>query len=72
MELTTTQEMAAYLEEKFSSLSYKATAETQESFGPVVKFYITWTPLFPEGDTIKGPMWVAPNGYTAAVPFNTK
>lgn len=72
LELKSIEEMTAYVEEKFTSLQYKATAVPQDTFGPVVKYRITWTPTHPQGDTIEGPMWVAPNGYTAMVPFSAK
>ena len=72
MELKNLEEMTAYVENKFGSLSYKCTARPLDTFGPVVKYHITWTPANAQMDTIEGPMWVAPNGYTAAVPFSAK
>lgn len=69
LELKSIEEMTAYVEAKFTSPLYKATAEPQDAFGPSVKYIITWTPVAPQTDSIVGPMWVSPYGYTAAVPF---
>lgn len=68
--LTNLEEMTAYVEEKFSGTTYKATAVPVDPFGPVVRYKITWTPYNPQIETIADcPMWVGPSGYTAAVPF---
>jgi hypothetical protein len=73
MELKNLEEMTAYVENKFGGEGaiYKCTARPLDPFGPVVKYHITWTPREDSKytDTIEGPMWVAPTGYTAAVPF---
>jgi hypothetical protein len=76
MELHTLEEMTAYVENKFGpeGAVYRCTARPLDPFGPVVKYHITWTPSETRTDleVIEGPMWVGPNGYTAAVPFTAK
>ena len=74
MELTTLEEMTAYVEEKFTGDLYDCTARPLDPFGPVVKYHITWTPkeASPYREVIEGPMWVSPTRYTAAVPFSAK
>lgn len=68
------EEMTAYVEEKFTGDLYDCTARPLDTYGPVVKYLIIWTPkeASPYRDSIEGPMWVSPTGYTAAVPFSAK
>jgi len=68
MEFTNLVQMTAYMEDKFTSDSFKAVAHPLEEFGPVVMFAIGWAPkkkgtAFPEG----GYMWCSTKGVTSAV-----
>lgn len=71
MELTTLAETVNYIDQKFTSPAFIAHAIPLTPFGDVMKFQIEWT----DGNGNRradqdGPMWVKPNGYTAAVPFD--
>lgn len=72
MILENMSDMVWYLEKKFTSSVFEATAKPLEKFGDVVKFEVTWTATNPENENDKGFIWCTTTARTAAVPFSKK
>lgn len=69
MILENMNDMVWYLEKKFSSDSYEASAKPVEDFQEVVKFEIVWTPKKEGLPSDTAFMWCNTKARTAAVPF---
>lgn len=63
------EDMKSYIEEKFTSEVFEATATTEDPFGEQVRWHIEWTPKGPAYEACSGSIWASPDGFTSAVPF---